>query len=55
MVSAAHEVGQPVGAEQVAVAGPRLAHRQVRLVVLVTGQHPGDQGALRVVLGLLAR
>ena len=50
---AGDEVGQAVGADQVAVAGTGLAHGQVGLVAVVAGEDPGDQGPLRVVLGLL--
>ncbi len=49
----ADEVGEPVRAQQIAVADLEFADRQVGLVVGVAGHHPGDQRALRVVLGLL--
>ena len=50
---AADEVAEAVGAEEVPVAGAQLAHRQVGLVVGLPGHDPGDEGPLRVVLGLL--
>jgi hypothetical protein len=49
----AHEAGQAVGAQQPAVARAPLAHRQVRLVAVLAGQHPHDDVALRVVLRLV--
>ena len=49
----ADDAGQAVGADQVAVADPGLADRQVGLVVRVAGQHPGDHRPLRVALGLV--
>ena len=47
----ADRIGQTVGAQQVAVAGPRLAHDQGRLD-LVPGQRPHDQRALRMAVRL---
>jgi hypothetical protein len=51
----AHDAGQAVAAEQVAVPGPGLAHRQVEVDVLPAVQGVGDQVPLRVVVGLLGR
>ena len=45
-------VGQPVGAQQVAVAGTGLAHDQCGLD-LMAGERPHDQRALRVAVCLL--
>ncbi|OBH21439.1 hypothetical protein A9X04_05275 [Mycobacterium sp. E3247] len=49
----ADRVAESVGAEQVAVAGPRLAHGQ-RGFDLVTGQRAHDQRPLRVAVRLFA-
>ena len=49
----ADEVGQPVGAQQEAVADLGLAQRRVGLVVGLAGHDAGDDRALRVVAGLL--
>ena len=48
----AHDAREAVGAQEVAVAGARLAHRQVGLDVLAV-QGPQQQGALRMAVGLL--
>ena len=50
----ADHAGQPVGAEQVAVAGAGLAHREVGLDVLAV-ERAQQQRALRVAVGLLRR
>ncbi len=53
---AADEPREPVGAEQPAVAGARLADGQVgRDVDVEVAEHPHDDRPLRVVLGLLRR
>ncbi len=48
----ADDAGEPVGADQIAVAGPHLADRQVRLDVVAAAQRAHQQGALRVGGGL---
>ena len=48
----ADRIGQPVGAQQVAVAGTGLPHDQCRFD-LMSGQRPHDQRALRVAVRLL--
>ena len=48
----ADDAGQPVGAEQVAVAGAGLAHGEVRLDLLAV-ERAQQQRALRVAVGLL--
>ena len=47
-----HRIGQPVGAQQVAVARPGFPHDQRRFD-LVSGERPHDQRALRVAVRLL--
>ena len=46
------EAGQPVGAEEEPVPGTGLAHHEVGLVAIAAGQDPGDEGTLRVAVGL---
>ena len=48
-----HDAGQPVGADQIAVAGPDLADGEVGLDVVAAAQRPHQQRALRVGGGLL--
>ena len=48
MASSADHVGQPVGAEQEHVAGPRLDRVRVDVDVGVGAERAGDHGALRV-------
>ena len=50
----ADRIGQPVGAQQIAIAGPRFAHGQGGLD-LVAGQRPHDQRSLRMAVRLFAR
>jgi hypothetical protein len=52
-VAAAHRPGQAVGAQQVAVAAARLAHRQVELDAAAAVQRAGDQRPLRVAARLV--
>ena len=48
-----HDAGQPVAAEQVTVALPQLAQRQVGLHALAAVERLGEQGPLRMPFGLL--